>query len=50
LNDKLEFLKPSHINERTLYGLKFVPRQRDLVTKQDFLWENDAFTVTPRQK
>ncbi|MBL0019674.1 MAG: cytochrome c biogenesis protein CcsA [Bacteroidetes bacterium] len=47
LNDKLEFLKPSHINERTLYGLKFVPRQRDLVTKQDFLWENDAFTVYP---
>lgn len=47
LNDKLEFLKPTHINERTLYGLKFVPRKRDPATQQDLLWENQAFVVYP---
>jgi cytochrome c-type biogenesis protein CcmF len=47
LNDKMNFLKPSHINERTLYGLKFVPRTRNEKTNEDLLWEDKAFTVYP---
>lgn len=31
LDDKIDFLKPKHINDRTLYGVKFTPR----VTKRD---------------
>lgn len=47
MNDKLKFLKPQHINERTLYGLRFVPRRRDPVTQQDLLREDNAFVVYP---
>lgn len=47
LNDKLDFLKPKHINERSLYGLRFVPRTRDPKTQQDVLDEAHAFVVYP---
>ncbi|MFN8394712.1 MAG: cytochrome c biogenesis protein CcsA [Bacteroidia bacterium] len=47
MNDKLKFLKPEHINGRTLYGLRFVPRRRDPVTQKDLLWEDNAFVVYP---
>ena len=38
-----EFLR----NERTLYGLKFVPRERDPETGDNLLYENSAFTLYP---
>lgn len=47
LNEKLEFLKPKHINERTLYGLKFVPRKRNRSTGETFLQPEKAFTLYP---
>ena len=47
LNDKVEFLKPKHINERTLFGIQFVPRDRNPVTKEDILSPNSAFTLYP---
>ena len=47
LNDKIEFLKPKHINERTLFGVKFVPRERDPITKKDILSPESAFTLYP---
>ncbi len=47
INDKIHFLKPSHINERTLYGLRFVPRTKDPVTQQDLLDEAKAFVLYP---
>jgi cytochrome c-type biogenesis protein CcmF len=47
MNDKLDFLKPQHINERTLYGLRFVPRSRDPKTNEDLHWPSRAFTLYP---
>lgn len=46
LNDKVEFLKPKHINDRTLYGLRFVPRKRN--ADGTLRYEDDqAFTLYP---
>ncbi|MEM7036408.1 MAG: cytochrome c biogenesis protein CcsA [Bacteroidota bacterium] len=47
LNDKLKFLKPKHINERTLYGVKFVPRKKDGETGEVILEEDKGFTLYP---
>ena len=46
LNEKLEFLKPKHINDRTLYGVRFVPRTRDAENKPVY-HEDKAFTLYP---
>ena len=46
LNEKLEFLKPAHINERSLYGLRFVPREAG-PTGEPMLLEERAFTLYP---
>lgn len=46
LDDKVEFLKPKYINDRTLYGVRFVPRYRkdDGTLSYD---EEAAFTLYP---
>lgn len=46
LNEKLDFLKPAHINERSLYGLRFVPRELG-PTGEPVLVEDRAFTLYP---
>lgn len=46
LDDKIDFLKPKHINDRTLYGVKFTPR----VTSDDgkpIYQEEKSFTLFP---
>lgn len=46
LNEKIEVLKPKHINDRTLYGLRFVPRK--LNSEGDpYLQEDRAFVLYP---
>jgi cytochrome c-type biogenesis protein CcmF len=46
LNEKLDFLKPAHINERSLYGLRFVPRELG-PTGEPVLVEDRGFTLYP---
>lgn len=46
LNEKLSVLKPKHINDRTLYGVRFVPRKRN-AEGVDYLQEDRAFTLYP---
>ena len=46
MNEKIQFLKPPHINDRSLYGLRFVPR--DLGPDgEPILREDKAFTLYP---
>ncbi|MEM6267979.1 MAG: cytochrome c biogenesis protein CcsA [Bacteroidota bacterium] len=46
LNEKLDVLKPKHINDRTLYGVRFVPRKLN-DEGEVYLQENRAFTLYP---
>ncbi|HHG86182.1 MAG TPA: hypothetical protein ENJ82_15640, partial [Bacteroidetes bacterium] len=46
LNEKLNILKPKHINDRTLYGVRFIPRYRN-AEGVDVLEKDKAFTLYP---
>lgn len=46
LEDKLDVLEIKHINERTLYGLRFVPRKTDK-DGEPYLQDEKAFTLYP---
>lgn len=46
LDDKVDVLKPKHINDRTLYGLRFVPRVEG-PNGEPVLKEHKAFTLYP---
>ena len=38
INKNIELLKPPHINDRTLYGLRFEPLKRDEIAGVTPLW------------
>lgn len=46
LDDKVDVLKPKHINERSLYGLRFVPRVKG-PDGNPLLKEDKAFVLYP---
>lgn len=50
LNDKVEFIKPKHINERTLYKVLFVPRKVDKETQEEILNKDKAFILVPEDE
>ncbi|MEZ4684802.1 MAG: hypothetical protein R3B47_01635 [Bacteroidia bacterium] len=49
INKNIELLKPPHINERTLYGLRFEPLKRDKIAGRDTIVVDTsrAFSLYP---